>query len=250
MVSEWFREVFDETYFDVYGLSLERAPAEVDFIEQALGLPAGAAILDLACGHGRHAIELARRGYEVAGLDLSRTLLSKAAEMANEAGVKVELIEEDMRAIPETWAARFDAVINCFTAWGYFETDAENEKEIEAVARSLKLEGRLFLDTINREHIIRDFRSKMWGESPDGVVSLDATRLDLTKGRAETERQIVYPDGKRVEHRLSVRLFTLAEVRSMLKRHHLAVRETFGDWQGGEYGIDSRRMIVLAEREK
>lgn len=250
MGSEWFREVFDETYFEVYGLSLERTPAEVDFIEQALGLPAGGAVLDLACGHGRHAIELARRGYEVAGLDLSRTLLSKAAEMAGEAGVKVELIEEDMRAIPETWAARFDAVINCFTAWGYFDSDGENEKVIEAVARSLKLEGRFFLDTINREHIIRDFRPKRWGESPEGVLSFDATTLDLTKGRADTERQIVYPDGRRVEQAVSVRLFTLAEVRSMFERHHLAVRETYGNWEGGEYGTDSPRMILLAEREK
>jgi SAM-dependent methyltransferase len=186
----------------------------------------------------------------VAGLDLSRTLLGKGVEMARQAGVRVEFIEEDMRAIPETWAARFDAVINCFTAWGYFETDAENEKVIEAVARSLKLSGRFLLDTINREHIIRDFRPRMWQESPGGVTSLDETRLDLTKGRAETTRTLIYPDGRRREQRISVRLFTLAEVCAMLARHNLAVRETYGDWQGGEYGIDSRRMILLAEREK
>jgi SAM-dependent methyltransferase len=250
MARQWFEELFDQTYFEVYGLSLDRAPAEVDFIEQALALPEGSAVLDLACGHGRHAVELARRGYEVAGLDLSRALLGKAVEMARQAGVRVEFIEEDMRAIPETWAARFDAVINCFTAWGYFETDAENEKVIEAVARSLKLSGRFFLDTINREHIIRDFRPKMWQESPGGVTSLDETRLDLTRGRTETTRTLIYPDGKRREQRISVRLFTLAEVRAMLEQHNLAVRETYGDWQGGEYGIDSRRMILLAEREK
>lgn len=250
MARQWFEELFDETYFEVYGSGLDRAPAEVGFIERVLALPEGSAILDLACGHGRHAVELARRGYEVAGLDLSRTLLGKAVEMARQAGVRVEFIEEDMRAVPETWAARFDAVINCFTAWGYFETDAENEKVIEAVARSLKLSGRFFLDTINREHIIRDFRPRMWQESPEGVASLDETRLDLTRGRAETTRTLIYPDGRRRKQRISVRLFTLAEVRAMLARHNLAVRETYGDWQGGEYGIDARRMIALAEREK
>jgi SAM-dependent methyltransferase len=250
MANEWFREIFDETYFEVYGLGLERASAEVDFIEKALGLPEGAAVLDLACGHGRHAIELARRGYEVAGLDLSRTLLSKAAEMARPAGVQVELIEEDMRGIPETWAARFDAVINCFTAWGYFDTDAENERVIEAVARSLKLSGRFFLDTINREHVVRQFRPKMWQESANGFITLDTTELNLDGGRAETERALICPDGRRVAQRISVRLFTLAEVCAMLQRHHLAVCETYGDWEGGEYDTDSRRMIVLAEREK
>jgi hypothetical protein len=61
---------------------------------------------------------------------------------------------------------------------------------------------------------------------------------------------LVHPDGTRVEQRVSVRLFTLAEAVAMLGRHHLAVRETYGDWEGGEYGIDARRMIVLAEREK
>lgn len=250
MARPWFAEIFDETYFEVYGLGLEQAPAEVDFMEKVLALPKGSAILDLACGHGRHAVELAKRGYEVAGLDLSRTLLNKAAELAAQAGVRIELIEEDMRAIPETWAARFDAVINCFTAWGYFETDGENEKVIEAVARSLRLGGRFLLDTISREHIVRHFRPKTWHASSGGVTHLDETRLDLTRGRTETARTLIYPDGRRVEQRMSVRLFTLAEVREMLGRHHLAVRETYGDWEGGEYGIDSRRMIVLAEREK
>ncbi|MGQ9731901.1 MAG: SAM-dependent methyltransferase, partial [Candidatus Zipacnadales bacterium] len=118
MASEWYENYFDEIYLCSYGWRLDRAPAETETILRLLDLPSGASILDLGCGQGRHVVELARRGYQVTGLDLSRVLLQKAQELAQKMGVGVELVEEDMRRIPETWAARFDGIINVFTTWG------------------------------------------------------------------------------------------------------------------------------------
>ena len=250
MAREWFKDYFDDLYIVSHGLGLAQAAAEADFVAGKLDLPPGASVLDLACGHGRHAIELAKRGYVVTGLDLSRHLLSKGVELAREAGVKVEFVEEDMRAIPETWAARFDGIINVFTAWGYFEDDADNERVIEGVARSLKLGGRFLLDYINREWVIRNFHGRSWREGGGGAITVEEAKLDFAHGRSRTEFTIVLPDGRRVVRPVSVRLFTLAEVRAMFDRHGLAVRETCGDWKGAEYGMDSPRMIVLAERER
>jgi SAM-dependent methyltransferase len=250
MAKQWFEEYFDEFYLPSHGDGLERAPGEADFMVRALGLPAGAAILDLACGHGRHAVELAARGYRVSGLDLSRTLLAKAAEAAHARGVKLELVEEDMRRIPETWAARFDGVINVFTAWGYFEKDHENEQVIEGVARSLKLGGRFLLDVINREWVIRHFRDTQWSEEADGTLALERVSFNLRKSRSESVRTFILPDGRRLVRPVYVRLFTLAEVGAMFERHHLAIRDVYDGWSGEEYTMDSRRMIVVAEREK
>ena len=81
-------------------------------------------MLDLACGHGRHSVELARHGCAVTGVDLSEPSLALAAARAAEAGVEVRLERADMRRI--AFDAEFDAVINMFTAFGYFVDDAEN----------------------------------------------------------------------------------------------------------------------------
>jgi SAM-dependent methyltransferase len=250
MARQWFDDYFDEWYLPTHGDGLARAPAEAEFVLRALGLPPGSAILDLACGHGRHAVELAARGYEVAGLDLSRVLLTKADEAARARGVKVELVEEDMRRIPEAWAARFDAVMNVFTAWGYFAQDRDNEQVIEGVVRSLKLGGRFFLDVINREWVIRHFRDTQWSEEADGILALERVKLDLRAGRSDSVRTFVLPDGRRFVRPVSVRLFTLAEVSGMFARHHLEIKAVYGGWGGEAYTMDSRRMIVVAERLK
>ena len=250
MGKQWFDEYFDEWYLPTHGDGLERAPAEAEFIARALDLPPGSAILDLACGHGRHAVELAARSYQVTGLDLSRVLLSKAEELARTRGVTLELVEEDMRRVPETWAARFDGALNVFTAWGYFDKDAENEKVIEGVVRSLKLGGRFLLDVINRERVIRHFRDTQWSEEADGVLALERATLDLRTSRSESVRTFILADGRRFVRPVSVRLFTLAEVDAMFARHHLDIRTVYGGWHGEEYTIDARRMIVVGERQR
>jgi SAM-dependent methyltransferase len=250
MAKQWFEDYFDEHYLPTHGDGLARAPGEVDFIIQALGLPPGSAILDLACGHGRHAVELAARGYQVSGLDLSRTLLSKAEEHARSRSVKLELLEEDMRRIPETWAARFDGIINVFTAWGYFEKDADNEQVIQAVARSLKLGGRFLLDVINREWVVRHFRDTQWSEEADGILSLERVTLNLRRSRSESIRTFILPDGRRLVRPVYVRLYTLAEVDAIFARHNLTITDVLGGWGGEEYSMDARRMIVAAERQR
>lgn len=248
MPEEWFEHYFDDLYLAAHGDAYDRAFTEAEFIVRALGLPSGSAILDLACGQGRHAVELAARGYLVTGLDLSRKLLQKAEEYARTRGVTVEFVEEDMRFVPETWAARFDGIISVFTSWGYFAKDEENEKVIEAVARSLKLAGRFLLDVINREWMIRHFRDTRFSEAQGGIVVLERSTLDLLRGRMESERTFILPDGPRVVRSVSIRLYTLAEIRGMFQRHGLTVREVYGDWSGEKYMVDSRRMIVVAER--
>src|SRR5215472_2918927 len=122
----WYHTLFDGFYYDVWfrrGASPEagRTAAEVAFLVQTLALPPGAALLDLACGQGRHAIALAQRGYRVTGLDLSASHLALARQAAAAEGVAVTWVEADMRALPP---GPFDAVINLFSAFGYLESDA------------------------------------------------------------------------------------------------------------------------------
>lgn len=113
---DWFDGFFDEDYlrFAVDRYPVEATAAEVDFLVSALDLKPGTRVLDLACGHGRHSVELARYGCSVTGVDLSEPSLALAAARAAGAGVDLRLARADMRRLE--FAAEFDVVINMFTA--------------------------------------------------------------------------------------------------------------------------------------
>jgi SAM-dependent methyltransferase len=109
---------------------------EVDFLVPVLGLPPGAAILDVGCGTGRHAIELARRGFLVTGLDISEGMLGQARDAAAAAGVRVELIHADATS----WVAPrlFDAAVClCEGAFSLLGADADPDDHDRSILRGI-----------------------------------------------------------------------------------------------------------------
>ncbi len=134
---DWFESFFGADYFEIYRdfFTPEATAADVDGIVSRLGLQAGARVLDLACGHGRHAIPLAERGFRVTGYDLSEAMLERARTDAIARGIEVRWMRGDMRALP--FDTEFDAVINVFTAFGYFADPAEDLEVLRRVRRAL-----------------------------------------------------------------------------------------------------------------
>lgn len=248
MNEPWYVKLFDEDYLRYYtaGLTPEQTRAEADFIVEKLGLASGARLLDLCCGHGRHAIELARRGFAVTGQDLSPAALAKAQEGAQSAGVAVNWVQSDMRQIePEKG---FDAVINWFTAFGYLESDAEDQKVLEAVQRALRPGGKLLIDTLNHAWLMRNYIPRGWAATPEGGLLLEERSFDLLVGRNTVTATYIGPNGERIATGHSVRIYTLVELATLLSTAGLQVCEAWGGVDGSPYGITSRRMIVLAEK--
>jgi SAM-dependent methyltransferase len=245
----WYEEFFGEDYMWFWLRGGEefdqRAPAECDFVISTLGLGPGARILDLCCGQGRHAVELAKRGFQVSGLDLSEYLLAIARNRAAGMGVNVEFVRGDMREIP--WEGEFDAVVNLFTAFGYLESDGEDEKVIHRVARCLRPGGKFLLDLINRPRIMEHFQATEWSEHEDHIV-LHEREWDEITARITCETTVVTPAGDRrkMSHRL--RMYAHAELVSMLGRAGLERLATYGDLEGAEYSMESRRMVVVARK--
>jgi len=244
----WYTSFFDDEWLQSIALHIppERTAREVDFLVEALRLEPGARILDLACGHGRHSLELARRGYRVTGLDLSEPSLAIAREAAEREGLQVEFLHGDMREIP--FVAEFDAVINMFTAFGYLESEAEDQRVLDGVARALKPGGAFLMDTINALWLFRHFRPFEWQELKGGTLLLEKRAYDPLTGRHNATWLLIHPDGRRHQQQGSFRLYTLVELAAMLRRAGLTVEATWGDFEAGEYGLDTRRMIVLARR--
>jgi len=245
-MAQWYREFFDDLYLRVYQPleAPEQVRREVDFIVKALDLPAGAKVLDLCCGQGRHSLELARRGFQVVGVDLSEALLYAARKRAESEDLSVTFLHCDMREID--FADEFDAVINMFTSFGYLESEAEDEKVLGKVAQALKSGGKFLLDVVNRDRLVRDFQAREWHAADEGWLVLEERTFDHLSGRMETCWVCVARDGVRYERLSSVRLYTTSELRTMLERAGLKVTNLFGDYDGSPYSWDSQRLIVVA----
>ena len=245
----WYVEFFGDDYRAAYRSTLtdERSDAETAFAAWTLGLSAGQEVLDLCCGHGRHALRLAEAGMKVTGLDLSEAYLEEARDAADKQGISLELVRGDMRHIP--FVRRYDAVINMFSAFGYLESEADDQQVLEAVHDALKPGGSALMDLINREWVIANNIENEWRVDEDGTTILEHRELDLLASRNHVSFSIIGADGVRREsigHK--IRLYTLTEIVNMLGRAGLAIDRVFGGYDAVDYSSQSRRMIVVAKR--
>jgi len=246
--TEWPVAFFDDDYLRIYRamLTSEVTAREVDFIEAALAVPPGGEVLDVACGYGRHAIGLARRGYRVTGVDFNPRYLQAAENDAAAARVAARWVTADMRALP--FERAFDAAYSYFTSFGYF-SDEENERVLAGVARALRPGGRFLLDIVNRDWILTHPQQRIWTQLEDGSLLMEETSLDLRCSVVRSRQIHITPaSGAQITKEFSMRAYTCAELEAMCARHGLAVGEVWGGPDRSEYTIESRRLVLLASR--
>lgn len=225
----------------------EETRAQVDFVLQRLELEPGARILDVACGHGRHALELARRGYRVTGTDLSEPSLELARESAREAGVEVDYTQANMLELP--WRDEFDGALNLFSSFAYFPEEAEDEQAARSIAATLKPGGRFVLDVFNPIVLVSDrFDQRGWEELPDGRFVLEERAYDAVAGRSSSTFRVVRPDGTQGEFSISLRAYTHPELAALLRRAGFEPVSVHGGWEGEAFTRDTWRMILTARR--
>jgi SAM-dependent methyltransferase len=243
----WFEELFDDEYlrFAVDRFPAEDTAAEVDSVVEALGLGDGSRVLDLACGHGRHSVELARRGCRVIGVDLSEPSLELAAVRAAEAGVEVGFERADMRRI--RFEDEFDAVINMFTAFGYFAEESDNRLVLERVAAALVRGGAFLMELANPVSVFGRFETRGWHTLSDGTIMLEERAYDAPRGRFETCWTFVR-GGERRERRFSHRAYTAPELAAMTAAAGLDVEHLWGGLDRSELEMRSRRIVMLARK--
>ena len=133
--ANWFETFFEGLAVELWSKAAKSFPsaAEVDYLERQLAIKPGATILDIPCGAGRHALELARRGYNVVGVDISKDSIEAARDAAKAAKLAVDFRRADMRSI----AGSFDAAYCMGNSFGYFP-HADTEQFLAALARALK----------------------------------------------------------------------------------------------------------------
>jgi SAM-dependent methyltransferase len=244
---QWWEELFNDDYLHAMErVTDDQIAREVHFIEESLGVEQGGALLDLACGTGRHAVELARRGYEVVGFDLSLAMLARAGEDAQEREAKLNFVQGDMRDM--TFDEQFDGVYCWNTSFGYFEED-KNAQVLDRVHRALKGGGLFLLDVVNRDFLVRQSPSLAWFEG-DGCICMDEMSVDFITSRMKVKRTMMLDDGRSQEIEYSMRIYSLHELGRVLHEHGFTVREVSGrlSTPGVFFGGDSPRSMILAEK--
>lgn len=251
----WYETLFERDWYDYFAKGCPSYPdddgeyalvaeAEVAFIEQALGLTEPSDVLDLCCGPGRHSVRLAQRGHRVTGVDISAYNLEKAAEQAAEFGGEVTWREADMRETGLVSSSQ-DAVINIFTAFGYFD-DEGNQRVLEEIARVLRPGGGFLIELINRDSLMRRFEPRSSGRRRDGRLGVEEREFDAVAGTITARWEVALDDGERISHSHTVRTYTLQELELRMALAGLAVEEAWGGLDGSALTMDSRRLLVLA----
>jgi ubiquinone/menaquinone biosynthesis C-methylase UbiE len=246
--ADWPIAFFDDDYLKLYSgrLTAERTRDEAAFIEAQLAPPPGARVLDLACGTGRHAIEMARRGYRVTGFDFSDRYLEIAATNARSAGVAVDWVRGDMRELEVERA--FDAVYSYFTSFGYYSDD-DNERVLGRIARALVPGGAFLIDVADRDWMLTHPQQRGWVQREDGALVMEENTLDLVTSRVTNRQILIEPGaGSRVTKQYELRVYTCAELSALMRRAGLVPERALGGPDGAPYSSESRRLVLVARR--
>ena len=239
----WYKDWFGEEYLELYSRRDDSgAEQDADFVQRYLGTGGASprAVLDLACGAGRHTAALRRRGYRTLGVDLSMTLLARMRARG------LPRVAGDMRRLP-FMDESFNWVLNFFTSFGYFEGERENFRVLEEIVRILTPGGRFLIDLMNPEPTIENLK-------PRDVEALDGREAEIERWydaasqriqKRITVRGADEPPRTFVE---SVRLYQPEEVTIGLRWAGLEVDSLFGNFHGDSYERDSERLILIGHK--
>ncbi len=245
MPKDWWKTFFDKDYIDERQEAgiFKHTRQEVNFLEKIIPLRKSDEILDLCCGHGRHSIELARRGYKVTGLDYSNYELGIARAEAKRKGLSIDFRRGDARNFK--LRKKFDVVINMFTSFGYGSRE-DDWKIIQNVSRALKRGGKFFIELQSLPRLWRNFqpirRQKL---GPWRIIN--ENRYDFLEQIVYSKRTSLKGKQKRISY-TQVRNYTLAELKILLAEENLKITKFFGSYRGESFGFEQRRMLIVVKK--
>ncbi|MFI5360748.1 MAG: class I SAM-dependent methyltransferase [Elusimicrobiota bacterium] len=224
------------------------AAAETAFLWKALGLKKGSRVLDVACGTGRHSVRLARRGASVLGVDATPAYL-RAARLAGARVPNARFELGDMRRLGRN--GEFDAAINLWTSFGYFEKPSDDLKTLRGVARALKPGGLFLIDLADVRTIRRRFQSRSWNRRADGAYVLEESVYSGGWDPKVANTWTVLRAGKApLRSRFVVRAYDRVRLSAVLIRAGLTPVKYWGglSFDYGSSGPAGERLVVLSRK--
>jgi 2-polyprenyl-3-methyl-5-hydroxy-6-metoxy-1,4-benzoquinol methylase len=249
----WYEKLF-ENYADKYENEVftRGTTGECDFIEKEAGYNKQLRILDIGCGTGRHSIEMAMRGYNMTGIDLSDNMLGKARENAKKQNVAVDFQRYDARNLP--FNEEFDlAIMLCEGGFSLMETDEMNFEILKGAARALKKEGKLIFTTLNGLfplfHSVKEFYEQA---SEPGTSTCHEISFDLMTFRDYNITKLTNDLGEEMELDCNERYYVPSEITWLLKSLGFNKIDIYGARLGAfsredKLTTEDFEMLVIAE---
>jgi 2-polyprenyl-3-methyl-5-hydroxy-6-metoxy-1,4-benzoquinol methylase len=253
-MKQWYEELY-ENYARKYDNEcfVQGTTGECDFIEKEIGQDKSLKILDIGCGTGRHAIELAKRGYKVTGVDLSENQLNRAQEKAEEAGLAIDFQTQDARNLP--FDGEFDlAIMLCEGGFSLMETDEMNFEILKNATKALKDNGKLIFTTLNGLfplfHSVKEFYES---QQKEGQAQCKECSFDLMTFRDHNTTFIEDDSGNKKELKSNERYYVPSEITWLLKSLGYKKIDIFGAKLGAfsrndKLTTDDFEMLIVAEK--
>jgi SAM-dependent methyltransferase len=244
----WYRDFFDGVAVDfwVAAATPEWTERDVEMIWRELALKAGDRVLDCPCGHGRHSVELARRGCQVIGVDISSYCLKLAEEAAKAASVTLDLRQADMLELPSL--PQCDAAYTLGNAFGYLD-HAGTTQFARGIAAALRPGGRWLIDTgVAAESILPNLKPEM-EFTLGGIHTRIANKYLADKSCLETTF-VFTRDGQTQTQQNWSFIFTVAEIRRLLAATGFNLLALYDSPTGGAYALGSGYLYILCEKKQ
>ncbi len=233
----WFLSWFDTPFYHILYKDRDASDAKhfMDTLTNYLNIPEGGAILDLACGQGRHSRYLNTLGYNVTGIDLSENNIVFAKTFEN------ATLHFEVHNMCQTYPKTFDAVFNLFTSFGYFENDCDNLNTIKAIKSNLNETGFGVIDFMNTNFVIDNL-------IPEETKLIDNIAFNLKR---YSKNGYIFKDinfnfnGTTYNFRERVRAFTLNDFEMLFKEANMYLLDVFGNYKLDKYNPKTSERLVM-----
>ncbi len=240
---DWFENWFGSPYYHILYQDRDEQEAQ-EFVEKLLAYlkpNAGSTMLDIACGEGRFARQLAGHGFNVTGIDISDASIQKASALEND---NLNFYVQDMRQ--PFYINYFDYAFNFFTSFGYFDNDRDHELAARAFATALKKEGILVIDYLNAGYVAANL-------NPEDTIQKGDFTFSISRKQENNHfiKDIRFKDADNKDRHFteSVAAFSVADFQRMLKPSGMSLIATFGDYLLNPYHpVDMPRLIMVFKK--
>jgi D-alanine-D-alanine ligase len=254
---DWWKKAYGDLYLITNARSVcdeNLTKHEVDLIIKFLKPKKNDKILDVCCGHGRHSLELTRRGFvNVTGLDYSQTLLEKAKERAKKEKLQVNFDRGDARNLPYKDNS-FDIVINMGNSFAYWLDEEDDKRFLQEVFRVLKPKGKFLMDITDGEYMrkILKIPSYVWHQATDDLFVLRKKEYSPElKGVVSQEIVLSKEKGLVNDFHYFIRIYTSNEISKLLKNVGFEVTRIckFSPNKKANLGFMSNRMWIISKKK-
>lgn len=246
----WYEDFFQGINCELWekAIPVDVTKQEVDFLLSELNLQTGQHILDIPCGFGRHAIELSKRGFNVTGIDISETFIKGLTKKIFSEKLNIKAIQADILTIQlnET----FSGAVCLGNSFGYFNID-RIKLFVEKVSSSLEIGSKFIINSgMIAESILPNFLNYSKNKSYNvGNITMDVTNIYNIEDSYMVSNLLYSKEGKIEKHSFKHYVFTLGEVKRLLKSYGLKTIATYSSTSKEEYKLGDQQVYIVSKKE-